>query len=135
MLPLPRALSHPDMLALSLGTNVGVIHLSLRGPAVRRSVARGCTCWCGNGCMVPICGSPPCVPAASIVLARALNSFWLCATSEQCRTAAAAACCCCAAAGMGALVAVGASDGGRVFDVTSGLRSATSAVNSELELA
>jgi hypothetical protein len=132
VLPLPRALSYPELLPLSLGTNVGVVHLSLRGPAVRRKVNSGCACWCGPECMIPIAGSPPRVPACSVVAARTLSCVWSCATSEQCLAVTAAACCCCLAV-VGIKLMGSADSAQQVFDVTSGLRSAQTAVSAQAE--
>lgn len=65
VVPVPRALAHPELLALSLGTNVGVVQLSVQGPAVRRKLVPGCVCWCGRK-PLGVCGSPPCMPASSV---------------------------------------------------------------------
>jgi len=93
VLPLPRALMHPEVFPLSLGTNVGIVHVSLIGPSVRRTVVNGCVCRCWS-CVVPICGSPPCVPACSVVCARAGRGCWSCVTSREFQLATATVCCC-----------------------------------------
>lgn len=101
VLPLPRDLAHPRTSALSLGTNVGVVHISVRGPAIRRRIVEGCFIRCGN-CILPICGVPPCLPSCSVTLSRGLKSFVHGVTGELCGKIAAAFCCCVT---LGAIVA------------------------------
>lgn len=91
VLPVTKALAHPELLALSLGTNVGVIHVSLRGPAVRRTSVQGCLCWC-CGCPCAVCGSPPCVPACSVTARRTARFCCSVFTSFKCRLAVALFC-------------------------------------------
>lgn len=92
LLPVPPELAEPETGALSLGENVGVIQLSLNGPAVRRRHVQGCALWCGSGAAVPICGSPPCVPSLSVTLARGARCCYVGLLSFWCRAAAAAGC-------------------------------------------
>jgi hypothetical protein len=100
VLPMHRAMMHPEVLTLSLGSNVGVIHLSLRGPALRRKIMPGCACACCGCCVVPICGSPPCVPACSVLTARSASCCLKIVESDACRTIGSVLCCCCVLTGI-----------------------------------
>lgn len=93
VLPLPRGLRAPEIFPLSLGTNVGIIHLTIEGPSLRRSAVKGCVCNCCC-CTLPICGSPPCLPAMSVVYARGSRNCWSCLTSDECKKVLGILCCC-----------------------------------------
>lgn len=93
VLPRPREGRWPAVFSLSLGAHVGLVHLSISGPALRATAVRGCTCRCGP-CDPPLCGAPPCVPACSIVAARLARGCWSCLTSDECQQTTGVLCCC-----------------------------------------
>lgn len=93
VLPLPLAMMYPEIISCSLGSNVGIVHLTMRGPALRRYPSPGCICWCCC-CAIPVCGSPPCCPAPSVTCARSLRCCYECSQSRTAQVVAGVACCC-----------------------------------------
>jgi hypothetical protein len=86
--------------AMSLGENVGVIHLSLCGPALRRSHVEGCVaCWCPSCCcipFVPCCTVPACCPSMGAAFKFVVRDCYSCVTSTEFKVCSAVLCCCCA---------------------------------------
>jgi hypothetical protein len=98
-LPLPKSILYPELLTMSLGASVGIIHLSIKGPSLRRKIVPGCVCVCCCG-VIPICGSPPCLPSCGNCTARGAASCLRVLRSENCETFTKVACCCCLALGL-----------------------------------
>lgn len=85
-LPPPRTMAAPEVMTASLGLNVGVIQISLRGPTLRHEREEGCVlapCGLGGPCICYVCGSPPCVPSLGICGQRTYRSASLCYTRTE----------------------------------------------------
>lgn len=95
--PMPRNMVYPVISAFSLGTNVGRLHLALRGPIQRRAYVPGCVCALMPSVYLPLCGTPPCCPSLLTHWRRNLQSVARCITGEAgqaCAVATQALCCC-----------------------------------------
>lgn len=104
VLPLPNAMLYPELMSMSLGASVGIIHLSIKGPALRQKSVPGCVCYCCC-CTIPICGTPPCLPSIGTCSARCAAGCLRALRSERCETFTKYACCCCIALGLTFLIA------------------------------